>query len=98
MVPDRGRLQDRSYLLLAQLVIAQALAKVKEETLETSAELHNLQGLLLMEKSDPVGALRAFKKSVEVDELHTDAHLNIALVAIRFRDYQTAEHSLERAL
>jgi tetratricopeptide (TPR) repeat protein len=95
---DRGRLQDRSYLLLAQLVIAQALAKVKDGTLDASAELHNLQGLLMMERADPVGALRAFKKSVELDELHTDAHLNIALVAIRFRDYETAEHSLERAL
>jgi tetratricopeptide (TPR) repeat protein len=95
---DRGRLQDRSYLLLAQLVIAQALAKVKDGTLPASAELHNLQGLLMMERKDPVGALRAFKRAVEIDALLTDAHLNIALVAIRFRDYQTAEDSLEQAL
>jgi tetratricopeptide (TPR) repeat protein len=95
---DRGRLQDRSYLMLAQLVITQGLAKVDKGSLAPSAELHNLQGLVMMQREDPVAALHAFKRAVELDAEHAGAHLNIALVAIRFRDYRTAEQSLELAL
>lgn len=95
---DRGRLQDRSYLLLADLVITQGLAKSAQGSLAPSAELHNLRGLLMMEREDPIAALHAFKRAVEIDANHAGAHLNIALVAIRFRDYKTAEQSLEKAL
>lgn len=94
---DRGRTQDRSYLLLAQLVITQG-HKILAEQGQSSAELHNLHGLLLMEQDDQVNALRAFKQATAVDTEHPEAHLNIAMIALRFRDYPTAEKSLEKAL
>lgn len=94
---DRGRLHERSYLLLSKLVVTQA-TRVLEQRGTPSAELHNLHGLLLMEDGDQVSALRAFRKATEVDPEHAQAHLNLAMIALRFRDYATAEQSLAKAL
>lgn len=94
---DRGRLADKSYLLLANLVTTQAITVLKEEGQE-SADIYNLKGLLLMQEDNQVEALKAFKKAAEVDKKHVDANLNIAFISIRFRDYSTAEASLEIAL
>jgi tetratricopeptide (TPR) repeat protein len=94
---DRGRLADRSYLLLAGLVVSQAITVLKEEGKE-SADLFNLAGLLRMQEDDQIEALKAFKRATAVNETHTDANLNIAFISIRFRDYESAEKSLEIAL
>jgi tetratricopeptide (TPR) repeat protein len=94
---DRGRLKDKSYLLLAGLVIKQATEVLKKSNVE-SADLYNLSGLLLMERDDQVAALRAFKKAAEINPKHADAHMNMALIAIHFRDYTTAEESLSIAV
>ncbi|MEM7159136.1 MAG: tetratricopeptide repeat protein [Myxococcota bacterium] len=94
---DRGRLKDKSYLLLADLVITQANTVLKKDGVE-SADLFNLKGLLFMEHNDQVSALRAFKKAASLKPEHADAHMNIALIAIRFRDYGTAEESLTIAV
>lgn len=91
---DRGRLDDPSYLVLANLVVVQAL-RVLEEDGEHSADLHNLRGLLLMAEDNQVHALRAFQRAVEIEASHVDANRNIAMIAIRFRDFQTAETALE---
>lgn len=93
---DRGRSHDRSYLLLAGLVITRGL-RVLEDQGRDSAELHNLRGLLLMEEGNPVLALRSFEKAATVDPDHAQAHLNIAMIALRFRDFDTADTSLEVA-
>lgn len=90
---DRGRLDDRSYLLLSGLVVTQAL-RLAEAHGGSPAALHNLRGLLHMESGDQVAALRAFERSVQSDPSHGDAHLNLAMVSIRFRDYARAEKSL----
>ena len=95
---DRGRLKDKSYLLLSDLVVTQAL-RVLDKTGAQSADIWNLKGLLFLERADnQVDALRAFKKAVEIDKNHVDANLNIAFIAIRFRDYTTAEESLKIAM
>lgn len=94
---DRGRLKDKSYLLLSNLVVAQALQVLKKEG-TTSSEIFNLKGLLLMQEDNQVDALRAFKRAVEVEPNHVDANLNIAFISIRFRDYATAEKSLSIAM
>jgi len=94
---DRGRLKDKSYLLLAGLVIKQATEVLQKEKVE-SADLENLAGLLLMERDDQVNALKKFKKAAEINPKHADAHMNIALIAINFRDYGTAEESLSIAI
>ncbi len=93
---DRGRLKDKSYLLLADLVITQA-KRVLDAKGKESADIYNLQGLLFMERDDQVRALRAFKKATELDPKNADAHMNTAMISIRFRDYKQAEESLQVA-
>ena len=94
---DRGRIRDSSYLLLANLVIVQA-QRVLAANGQTSADLHNLRGLVLMEDDDQIRALRAFREAVAVEPDHVDANRNIAMIALRFRDYAGAEQALERVL
>ncbi|PRQ05386.1 tetratricopeptide repeat protein [Enhygromyxa salina] len=94
---DRGRRDDKSYLVLANLVVTQG-QRVLEANSVASADLHNLRGLLLIEDDDQVLALRAFQRAVEIEPDHVDANRNIAMVAIRFRDYATAERALESVL
>jgi len=94
---DRGRLKDKSYLLLAGLVVDQAMRVLKEENVESS-DLFNIQGLLLMERDNQVDALKAFKKAAQIEPNHADANMNIAMISLRFRDYAQAESSLKTAL
>ncbi|TPV92865.1 MAG: tetratricopeptide repeat protein [Myxococcales bacterium FL481] len=95
---DRGRLEERSYLVLSDLVVQQALRVLREHN-EESAELWNLRGLLyLARENNQVEAYRAFQKAVEIDPQHVDGNLNIAFISIRFRDYEQAEKSLAIAL
>lgn len=94
---DRGRRDDRSYLVLADLVVTQG-QRVLEASGRRSADLHNLRGLLLIEQDDQARALRAFQQAIEIDPEHVDANRNIAMVAIRFRDYAAAERSLESVI
>jgi tetratricopeptide (TPR) repeat protein len=94
---DRGRLKDKSYLLLADLVTVQAIKVLKSANSESS-DIWNIKGLLLMQRDNQVEALRAFKKAVEIEKNHTDAHMNMAMIALRFRDYKTAEESINVAL
>ncbi len=94
---DRGRIKDKSYLVLSNLVVTQALRVLKEQG-DESADIYNLRGLLLMQDNNQVDALKAFKHAVTVDKKNVDAHLNIAFISIRFRDYTTAETSLKIAL
>lgn len=94
---DRGRLKDKSYLLLAGLVVDQAMRVLRDENIESS-DLFNIQGLLFMERDNQVDALKAFKKAAEIEPSHADANMNIAMISIRFRDYGQAETSLKTAL
>lgn len=94
---DRGRLKDKSYLVLANLVVTQAL-RVLEKEGQQSADIYNLRGLLFMQDNNQVDALKAFKKATEVDKNHADANRNIGFIAIRFRDYPAAEKSFDIAL
>ncbi|NVB37842.1 tetratricopeptide repeat protein [Pseudenhygromyxa sp. WMMC2535] len=94
---DRGRLKDPSYLVLANLVVTQAI-RVLEKDKQDSADIRNLQGLLFMQQDNQIDALKAFKKAVSIDANHADANRNIGFIAIRFRDYPTAEKAFDTAL
>jgi tetratricopeptide (TPR) repeat protein len=94
---DRGRLEDPSYLVLANLVVTQALRVLEKEGTQ-SADIWNLEGLLFMQQENQVDALKAFKRAVEIEPNHADANRNIGFIAIRFRDYTTAEKSFDTAL
>jgi tetratricopeptide (TPR) repeat protein len=71
---------------------------VLEAAGQESADIFNLRGLLFMEHDDQVRALRAFKKATELEPRHADAHMNMAMISIRFRDYKQAEESLGIAI
>jgi len=94
---DRGRLADKSYLLLADLVVTQSLRVFDQEGYE-SPDIYNIKGLLFMERDNQIDALKAFTKAAELKPDHADAHMNIAMISIRFRDYAQAEKSLNIAL
>ena len=94
---DRGIRKDPSYLVLANLVVTQALRVLKDEG-RKSADILNISGLLYMQRDDQINALKAFKGAIEIRPDHPEANLNIAFISIRFRDYETAEKSLGIAL
>ncbi len=94
---DRGIRKDPSYLVLANLVVTQALRVLNDEG-RKSADILNISGLLYMQRDDQINALKAFKGSVEIRPDHPEANLNIAFISIRFRDYETAQKSLGIAL
>jgi len=94
---DRGRLKDKSYLLLADLVIYQANQVLKKAEIK-SPDLYNLKGLIYMERDNQIDALRSFKSAADVKPDHADAHMNIAMISIRFRDYKQAEESIKIAM
>ncbi|MGH1340748.1 MAG: tetratricopeptide repeat protein [Nannocystales bacterium] len=94
---DRGRLKDKSYILLADLVVTQSL-RVFGETGVESPDIYNIKGLIFMERENQVDALKAFSKAASLKPDHADAHMNIAMISIRFRDYAQAEKSLNIAL
>jgi tetratricopeptide (TPR) repeat protein len=94
---DRGRLKDQSYLVLSNLVVTQALRVLEKEN-QQSADIWNLKGLLYMQDDNQIDALKAFKKAVEIEANHPDANRNIGFIAIRFRDYPTAEKAFDTAL
>ena len=94
---DRGRLKDKSYMLLADLVVTQSLRVFKDSGAE-SPDIYNIKGLIYMERDNQVDALKAFTKAAELKPDHADAHMNIAMISIRFRDYAQAEKSINIAL
>jgi tetratricopeptide (TPR) repeat protein len=94
---ERGRVEDPSYRLLAELVVTQG-QRVLDRAGQASAEFENLRGLLSLLADDPARAIRAFQRAVEIDPEHGDAHRNLALVAIRLRDFDRAKRSLDRVL
>jgi len=94
---DRGLLKDKSYFVLANLVVNQGIRVLKEQKLESSA-LYNINGLLILQQDDQVNALKSFKEATRVTPSHAEANLNIAFISIRFRDYAQAEKSFEIAL
>ncbi|MEM6296207.1 MAG: tetratricopeptide repeat protein, partial [Myxococcota bacterium] len=94
---DRGRLKDKSYMLLADLVVTQSLRVFKDSGAE-SPDIYNIKGLIYMERDNQVDALKAFTKAADLKPDHADAHMNIAMISIRFRDYAQAEKSINIAL
>jgi tetratricopeptide (TPR) repeat protein len=94
---DRGRLDDTSYLMLADLIVTQAQRVLELDGIQ-SADLYNLRGLLWMQKDDPARAIRAFQHAVALEPEHADANRNVAMIAIRFRDFATAARALETAM
>ncbi len=94
---DRGHLKDKSYLVLADLVVTQGVRVLKAENKESS-DIYNIKGLLLLERDNQVDALKTFKEAVRVEPAHVEANLNIGFISIRFRDYATAESAFQTAL
>jgi len=95
---DRGHLKDKSYLVLADLVVTQGIRVLKNDNNKESSDIFNIKGLLLLERDNQVDALKTFKEAVRVEPTHVEANLNIGFISIRFRDYATAEGAFQVAL
>jgi len=91
---ERAVAGDRSYALLADLVVTQAHRRATA-TGRTSAELWNIQGLLALQGEEPTRALRAFEKAIDLDPQHVNARLNAALLELELRNFASAEENLE---
>ncbi len=94
---DRGHGKDKSYLVLANLVVTQGM-RVLADADQKSADLFNIQGLLLLDRGDQVNALKTFKEAVAIEADHVEANLNIGFISIRFRDYAGGEKAFQTAL
>lgn len=94
---DRGLIKDKSYFVLANLVVNQGIRVLKDQKLE-SAALYNINGLLILQQDDQVNALKSFKEATRVEPNHSEANLNIGFISIGFRDYAQAEKSFQIAL
>lgn len=93
---DRASAGDRSYALLANLVITQA-QRTEEVGGEASAELWNLRGLLAVLQREPTRALKSFNEALERDPDLVDARLNAALIELELRNFAAAERNLAAA-
>lgn len=91
---ERAVAGERSYALLANLVVTQAHRRAAASG-RASAELWNLQGLLALESEEPTQALRAFEQAIDLDPQHVDARLNAALLELELRNFASAEENLE---
>lgn len=93
---ERAVAGDRSYVLLANLVVTQAHRRAATAG-RASAELWNLQGLLALERQEPTKALRAFERAIDLEPQHVDARLNAALLELELRNFTSAQENLEVA-
>lgn len=93
---ERAVAGDRSYVLLANLVVTQAHRRAAAAG-RASAELWNLQGLLALEREEPTKALRAFERAIDLEPQHVDARLNAALLELELRNFASAQENLEVA-
>ncbi|MBV1860176.1 MAG: tetratricopeptide repeat protein, partial [Nannocystaceae bacterium] len=91
---DRAAAGDRSYAMLAELVVTQAHRRA-DATGRESAELWNLQGLLALQRGEPAQAIRAFEQAIDLNPQHVDARLNAALLELELRKFVAAEENLE---
>lgn len=90
---DRAAAGDRSYALLANLVITQA-QRTENVGGDASAELWNLRGLLAVLQREPTRALASFNRAIERDPDMVDARLNAALIELELRNFEAAEKNL----
>lgn len=94
---ERAKEGDRSYLLMTELLISQGLAVALADD-EERAALHNLAGLVHLQRDQPSRALRAFEAATSANEGHVDAKLNAALIELRLRNFEAADAKLQSVM
>lgn len=93
-----GKAGDPAQFMLAAMVAEQSIEVLSQQG-QTSAELHNILGLVLAERdANPNLATRSFRRAVEIDPDHAEAHMNLALISLRFRGFETARDSVLAAM
>jgi tetratricopeptide (TPR) repeat protein len=84
---------NKQRLDLAALVASQAQRKNPNY-----APIHNTTGLILVELENYNGAVKAFKKAVQLNPKFFEAQMNYAAVNLSFRGYGEAEKAYRAAL
>ncbi|MBN1130229.1 MAG: tetratricopeptide repeat protein [Chitinispirillaceae bacterium] len=76
-----------------QFAAAESLAVALQKKNGESAELHDFQGVVAMERGDTAAALDRFGRALAVDSMHEGALRNAALIYMKQTDYgKAAKH------
>ncbi len=84
---------EQGNMSLAQTVAANAL-KINSQ----DAEVINALGMIEVKKNKLPAAIQYFRQALELDNSLVGAHLNIAAIALKYRDYASAKLHYEKAV
>ena len=86
--------QKRRFLAKAESVTSFVWDKLKLAKITQGKEhapLHNNLGMIWIERGEQARALASWKRALELDPNLMQSHLNVGAVALRYRDFGTAE-------
>lgn len=88
------------YMAQDKLVLAEQFSLEARKIDEKDSGIWTNLGLIWFKRDPqkPTRALDAFFKAVELDDKNVAAHENIAAIALRFRDYETAAEHASKAV
>jgi tetratricopeptide (TPR) repeat protein len=84
---------DESKLNIAELVCDQAAA-----INANWAPIHNIEGLIQLQRKNVSAALARFKDAVGIDPNYIEANMNIGEITLNARDYTTAEGAFKTVI
>lgn len=93
LVYMEGWQQNKNRLDLARLLLDEA-----KKRNERNPALQNAYGLYYLHKSSLNQALQAFSAAVEVDPKFVEARINVGLITLNFRKYDTAKDMLTKVI
>jgi tetratricopeptide (TPR) repeat protein len=93
LVYMEGWQQNKNRLDLAKLLLDEA-----KKRNERNAALQNAYGLYYLHKASLNQALQAFSAAVEVDPRFVEARINVGLITLNFRKYDTAKENLSKVI
>lgn len=98
---EKDEAAKRLYLAKAESVTGLVWDKLKMAKIEQGkahAPLHNNLGMIWIERGEQGRALSSWKRALELNPDLLEPHLNIGAVALRYRDFGTAEKHYGRVL
>lgn len=78
--------------------LSETIAITALKTKKNDASLYNARGMIRIKRGRYPEAIPFLRKAVELDSSLLSAHLNIASISLRYRDYATASTHYEAAL
>ena len=83
-------------LLIVPALVLGAGILIGSSTVDKDAENHFITGNILYKQSEYENAIKSYKKAVDINPLHEQAHSNLAYLYNKLEDYnKAAEHLAE---